>query len=57
MAAPTMTIKMDGAAAPLWLAGNGFSLVAGRWMSKTRWATVTPLLRGWVSVKAGVATC
>ena len=55
MAAPTMTIKMDGAKAPLWLASNGFSLVAGHWMSKTRWATVTPLLRGRVSVTVGVA--
>ena len=57
MAAPHMTIKMDGDLAPLWLASNGFSCVAGRWMSKTRWATVTPLLRGRVSVKVGVATC
>ena len=48
MAAPMMTLKMDGAAAPIWLAGN--------WISKTRWATVTPLLRGRVSVKVGVAT-
>ena len=56
MAAPTMTIKMDGAAAPLWLTSNGFCLVAGNWISKTRWATVTPLLRGQVSVKVGVAT-
>ena len=56
MAAPMMTLKMDGAAPPIWLASNGFSCVAGRWMSKTRWATVTPLLRGQVSVKVGVAT-
>ena len=56
MAAPTMTIKMDGAAAPIWLTSNGFSCVAGRWMSKTRWATVTPLLHGRVSVKVVVAT-
>lgn len=55
MAAPTMTIKIDEALAPLWLASNGFSCVAGRWMSKTRWATVTPLLRGRVSVTVGVA--
>ena len=55
MAAPTMTIKMDGALAPLWLASNGFSLVAGHWISKTRWATVTPLLRGRVALKVGVA--
>ena len=57
MAAPHMTIKMDEALAPLWLASNGFSCVAGRWMSKTRWATVTPLLRGRVSVTVGVAAC
>ena len=57
MAAPMMTLKIDGASAPLWLAGNGFCLVAGNWISKTRWATVTPLLRGRVSVKVGVATC
>lgn len=56
MAAPMMTLKMDGAAAPIWLAGNGFCLAAGNWISKTRWATVTPLLRGRVSVKVGVAT-
>lgn len=56
MAAPMMTLKMDGAAAPIWLTSNGFCLVAGNWISKTRWATVTPLLRGRVSVKVGVVT-
>ena len=56
MAAPMMTIKMDRAAAPIWLRDNGFSLVSGQWLSKTRWATVTPLLRGRVSVKVGVTT-
>ena len=58
MAAPVKQIqKPNQKSAELWLEENHFQLFAGCWMSSTRWARITPLLRGRVSITVGVATC
>ena len=57
MAAPVRTIQLNSRAASAWLTNQGFQQVSGCWMSSTRWARITPLLRGRVSITMGVATC
>jgi len=56
MAAPVRTIKLSSQALADWLTKQGFQQVSGCWMSSNRWARITPLLRGRVSVTIGVAT-
>lgn len=56
MAAPVRTISFQNSrAANAWLTNQGFQQVSGCWMSSTRWARITPLLRGRVSITTGVA--
>ena len=56
MAAPVRTIQLSSQAASAWLTNQGFQQLDGCWMSSTRWARITPLLRGRVSITVGVAT-
>ena len=57
MAAPVRTIQLNSSrAASAWLTNQGFQQLAGCWMSSNRWARITPLLRGRVSITVGVAT-
>lgn len=56
MAAPVRTFQISSRAASAWLTNQGFQLLAGCWMSSNRWARITPLLRGRVSITVGVAT-
>jgi hypothetical protein len=56
MAAPVRTIQLSSQAASAWLTNQGFQQLDGCWMSSNRWARITPLLRGRVSVTIGVAT-
>ena len=57
MAAPVKQIpKPNRKSAELWLEENHFQQFAGCWMSSNRWARITPLLRGRVSITVGVTT-
>jgi hypothetical protein len=56
MAAPVRTIQLNSQAVNDRLTNQGFQQLDGCWMSSTRWARITPLLRGRVSVTIGVAT-
>jgi hypothetical protein len=56
MSAPVRTIQLSSQAVNDWLTNQGFQHCAGCWMSSTRWARITPLLRGRVSITVGVTT-
>ena len=56
MAASVRTIRLSSHRASAWLINQGFQQLAGCWMSSNRWARLTPLLHGRVSITVGVNT-
>lgn len=56
MSAPVRTIQINSQDLCAWLTNQGFQQLSGCWMSSNRWARITPLLRGRVSITIGVTT-